>query len=289
MIHSSILRPQEITMKIQVNTPDLVIFESELWRTTVSLIIGREYILLVDPNWLEQDLIFIEEYIEKIKGNKECYLLFTHSDYDHIIGYSRFKNYSCIASENFVNNPNKKAALKPALDFDDKYYIHRQVPLAYPEIDLVIKQDYQELTIGEDQYIFIQAAGHNEDGIISYNKSKGIIILGDYLSNIEFPYIYESVIAYKIVLDKLEALLNEELIHYLIPGHGDFTSDKAEMEQRIFDSRKYINALETYGDLDDLKPFQEFIHGFGYPHIMTEFHMGNLKLWREEKKGFQRT
>ena len=269
-------------MKIKLETPHLTIFESELWRTTVSLIKEKNYLLLVDPNWLETDLNFIEEYIAKIKGDKKCYLLFTHSDYDHIIGYSKFKDYTCIASENFVNNPNKEATLLPALDFDDKFYIQRSHPLQYPKIDILISKEEHLLTIGDDEYIFYQAVGHNADGIITYNRTKGILILGDYLSNIEFPYIYTSVQGYKEVLDKLEKVILEEKVKYLIPGHGDYTTDHSEIEKRILNSRAYIALLEKHGSEDNLDPFKTFIEGYGFPKIMTAFHKGNVELWRME-------
>ncbi len=48
------------------------------------------------------------------------------------------------------------------------------------------------MQISSDDYTFYQAIGHNKDGIITHNSMKGILITGEYLSNIEFPFIYES-------------------------------------------------------------------------------------------------
>ena len=110
-------------MKIQFRSDELIIFESALFRTTTSLIIGEQYILLIDPNWLPIELDFIENIIESLGENIEKYLLFTHSDYDHIIGYGKFKTYKTIASKNFIKNKDQEIILKQIEKFDDEYYV----------------------------------------------------------------------------------------------------------------------------------------------------------------------
>jgi len=94
-------------MKIQYEDKSLIIFESELFRTTSTIVKGKDYILVVDPNWLPREVDFIKKKADKIGRGKKKYLLFTHSDYDHIIGYGKFKNYKTIASQNFVKNKKK--------------------------------------------------------------------------------------------------------------------------------------------------------------------------------------
>jgi len=72
-------------MKIQYQDTNLVVFESALFRTTTSLIIGNDHIVIVDPNWFPIELNFIWNFIQALDITVEKYLLFTHSDYDHII------------------------------------------------------------------------------------------------------------------------------------------------------------------------------------------------------------
>jgi hydroxyacylglutathione hydrolase len=271
-------------MKIQYQSKTLVIFESSLFRTTTTLIISEEYILLVDPNWLPIEIDFIEEYIQGIIRNKEKYLLFTHSDYDHIIGYGRFKNYITIASANFVNNKEKEDVLNQINKFDDEYYISRNYLIEYPEIYKIIKGNNELLNINSDEYLFYQATGHNKDGLITYNKSKQILIVGDYLSNIEFPYIYDSVKNYKETLLELEKIIDTHPIKILITGHGDYTSDKKEMKNRIVESRNYIKELENsiihQREFDVSKIYPRY----KFPIIMNQFHQNNIKLVTKELK-----
>ena len=160
-------------MKIQYQSDELIIFESALFRTTTSLILGEDYVLLIDPNWLPIELDFIEKTILSLAADKEKYLLFTHSDYDHIIGYGKFKKYKTIASENFIKNLSKDKVLKQIKKFDDDYYVKREYHIEYPKIDIVISGENEKISIGSDEYSFFQARGHNLDGLIVYNEGKG--------------------------------------------------------------------------------------------------------------------
>ena len=269
-------------MKIQYEDESLIIFESDLYRTTSSLIIGEDYILLVDPNWLPREIDFIKNKADELGKGKEKYLLFTHSDYDHIIGYAKFKDFKSIASLNFVQNKNKEKILNDIHKFDDEYYIKRDYNIVFPKIDIVIDKDKMPLPIQSDSFVFYQARGHNKDGIIILNQSKGILIAGDYLSNIEFPYVYDSFAAYKNTLTKFSNILNTESINILIPGHGDFTKDKTEIEQRILDSRDYIEELENSVSKGITFNLQKLFSKYKFPIGMSKFHNENLKLLKKE-------
>ncbi len=269
-------------MKIQYQSKELILFESALFRTTTSLIVGEDYVLLIDPNWLPIELDFIEETIELIGAGKEKYLLFTHSDYDHIIGYGQFKHYKTIASENFVNNSSKDAILKQIEDFDDGFYIKRKYKIEYPSIDQVISGEKESLMLGSEEYFFFQARGHNSDGLLIYNSTKGILIAGDYLSNIEFPYIYDSVHHYLDTLSTLEKIIHETKISQFISGHGDFTSDQGEMLIRIKEARLYIYELIESVKLNIVFNEKELLEKYDFPIIMKQFHLKNVELAERE-------
>lgn len=272
-------------MKIQLEQDNLVIFESALYRTTSTLIIGADYILLIDPNWLPGEISFIRGYIEELgKNDLKRYLLFTHSDYDHIIGYGEFRDFQSIASKAFVNNPDKYKILGQIRQFDNQYYISRNYPVLYPEIDISIAGD-QSLALGSDLIHFYQAPGHNSDGLITFTKSAGILVLGDYLSNLEFPFIEYSYPQYLATLDKIERLLNAGSIKVMITGHGDHTMRQEEMYSRLRQSREYLDDLKAsvmsghQPDIEKLSKQYVFFPG------IAEMHMANsLKVKQELKK-----
>ena len=271
-------------MKIQYQSEELVVFESSLFRTTSSLVISDEYLLLVDPNWFPLELDFIETYVENLKHTGKRYLLFTHSDYDHIIGYHKFKSFQTIASQNFIDSKTKQSVLDQIIALDDDNYVKRNYEIVYPAITTPIKSDGEQLKLGSQDYVFYQARGHNKDGLITHNTSQGILIVGDYLSDIEFPYLYDSFELYTSTLNKLEKIINENDIKTLVSGHGDITHDKEEMLTRINDSRYYIRDLEK--SVTDNSPFDldALLSRYDFPQVMTKFHNKNLELLKKEIK-----
>ncbi|MCB0668648.1 MAG: MBL fold metallo-hydrolase [Saprospiraceae bacterium] len=271
-------------MKIQLEKEGLVIFESVLYRTTTTLVIHQDYLLLVDPNWLPSELSFISDYINKLNGvfpNK--YLLFTHSDYDHIIGYGKFRDFQSIASHAFVSNPYQSKILNQIREFDNQYYVSRDYRISYPDIDHAIEGDRQ-LNSGSETFHFFQAPGHAMDAIITYVESAGILIVGDYLSNIEFPFIDHNFQAYYRTLEKLDSLLSTLDVKILITGHGDYTQRKEEMLGRLLFAREYLDDLKDsviYGnpyDLNKLASQFDFFEG------MKEAHRANFQLTQRELK-----
>jgi glyoxylase-like metal-dependent hydrolase (beta-lactamase superfamily II) len=269
-------------MKRQLSTPNLTIFESELFRTTSTCIVTGEHLILVDPNWLPSEVKAIQEFTRTHGPGKQKHLLFTHSDYDHIIGYGAFPGFKTIASQRFVDNPDADKQLAQTIAWDDEYYIKRDYTLSYPDIALAIAGEGQSLQIGKDDYVFYQAPGHNYDGLLTFNRSRGILIAGDYLSNIEFPYVYHSFAAYRATLKTLETIITSGKVNILIIGHGDHTTDRTEMERRIRKDRAYLDGVETAVRSGTEFDFGELMTGYGFPGVMGAFHGKNLELAGQE-------
>lgn len=265
-------------MNIQYQDQTITIFESALCRTTSTVIHTNDCILVVDPNWLPNEVNAIRLYVDRIKKDKPVYLLFTHSDFDHIIGYKAFSGTKVIVSKAFENNPNKNIVLKEIKKFDDEYYIKRRYPIAYPKGDIIVSNDDEKLQIGNTEFIFYQAKGHNADGLFTLVQPYGILIVGDYLSNIEFPYIYYSVQEYLNTLDKVKQIIQKYKIKILIPGHGDYTKDIKEMLKREKDSRKYIVDLMNTIYSKEKFDIDQLFHQYNFPIVMHKFHKANIKV-----------
>jgi hydroxyacylglutathione hydrolase len=56
-------------------------------------------VLIVDLNWLPNEVDDIRNYVDSVKGDRELYLLFTHGDFDHIIGYKAFPGAKIIGMQ----------------------------------------------------------------------------------------------------------------------------------------------------------------------------------------------
>lgn len=270
-------------MKIQYQADGLVVFESVICRTTTTLIYDSDYLLLIDPNWLPQEVAYIANWVAGMAAGKKQYLLFTHSDYDHIIGYHCFPDFTTIASRNFIEHQEQATILDQIRSFDDQYYLKRDYEIAYPTIDLPIEGDGVNIQLGKDQYLFYQARGHNQDGILIYNQTKKWLIVGDYLSNIEFPFIYDSFAHYHQTLDKLASILAANRVQLLVPGHGDITTNDAVMQERVIESRDYLLALEDLVINEKSFDLSSLLSKYDFHSFLTKMHQANIELLYKER------
>ncbi len=270
---------------IKYQSEQITVFESTLFRTTSTVVITDDLILVVDPNWLPQEVEEIKKFVETNRKNQPIYLLFTHSDYDHIIGYGAFPEAIVIVSEAFENNPEKDKSLQGILKFDDEYYITRNYKIEYPKGDVIIKKDGQQLQIGKTTLTFYLAPGHNPDGIFTIIEPLNIWIAGDYLSNEEFPYIYFSSFEYEKTLEKVDYILKKHNIKTLIPGHGDIAFDKMEIQKRKAENLQYISDLREAVSTGNRFDLESILKKYRFPAIMTKFHEGNVEVLKKEIEG----
>ncbi|HYK74008.1 MAG TPA: MBL fold metallo-hydrolase [Pseudoneobacillus sp.] len=265
---------------IQYKNVQLTVFESQLFKTTSTVIQTEDCVIVVDPTWLPSEVKEIRQYINEIKGSRPLYLLFTHSDWDHIIAYGAFPDAKVIASEAFVHQDEKEQILEQIREFDDKYYLDRPYPIQYPEVDIVVREDGQVVKIGQTTLTFYLAEGHTNDGIYTIIEPLGIWLAGDYLSDVEFPYIYFSSEKYEDTLAKTEIILQNHDVEILIPGHGHVTESIEEIKKRTQDSFNYIKELRNCirNDRESLY----LIEGYSYKRGIKAFHEGNITLMNKE-------
>lgn len=264
--------------------PHLTVFRSALYLTTSTVFHNEDLILIVDPNWLPEEVNAIRQFVNFIKKKQEIYLLFTHSDYDHIIAYRAFPDAQVIASAAFIENTDKASIIDQILTFDDEYYIKRTYEICYPKIDIVIKEDQQQFRVGETTLTFYLAPGHNVDGIFTIIEEGGIWIAGDYLCDVEFPYIYHSSIEYEKTLAKVNEILEQHNIQLLVPGHGNVTTETTEILRRKKEALSYIHELRTCLSSSQVFDFERFVKKYHFPHIMKKFHDANVVLMKKELK-----
>ena len=270
----------EIMIIFQQNR--IVVFQSVLFQTTSTVIEGDDFVLVVDPTWLPQEVEDIAAYVRKIRADRDLYLLFTHSDFDHILGGAAFPDAITIASQAFQDNPDKERSTQAVRAWDSEYYIQRPYAVSYPKVHIAAASEGQELTLGETRFTFYAAPGHNPDGLWTVIEPHGVLIAGDYLSDIEFPYIYQSSTAYEQTLTKLDGILKRHSIRVLVPGHGQVTEDLAEMRLRQRQSSEYIRTLRGLVAGDNQPGIDAMLQRYLFPLGMKSFHQGNQKLMRQE-------
>ncbi|KIL34378.1 hydrolase glyoxylase [Cohnella kolymensis] len=249
---------------IQFSNERVTIFQSDLYQTTSTVIETDDFILIVDPAWLPGEIQQIRNHVTSLPQHKQRFLLFTHGDFDHIIGCKAFPEARTIASIELRDHPEKEARVKSIHDFDTSRYITRDYPVEYPQIDIVIERDTQQIQIGSSQLTFYKAPGHTNDGLFTIVESLGIFLCGDYLSDFELPFIYHSAREYERTMIKAKKMLESHPTKLLIPGHGKHTEQTSEMERRIAVSINYIERLKQAviaGDEEAMNTLRQE-HGF---------------------------
>lgn len=258
---------------IQYKDDTLQVFQSALYQTTSAVVQTEEAIIMTDPNWLPSELEEIQQFVLSIKKNRPLYIIYTHSDFDHIIGSGAFPNATIIASERLKNRPDQEKVMKEIHDFDEGYYVERNYEPHYPCVDIVVKENGQTLDLGRTTLTFYLAPGHTDDGLFTVVEPFGIFLSGDYLSDVEFPFIYSSFKDYQHTVEKAEKIFHNHTIRLHVPGHGKTTNSQEEMTNRLSSSKMYLNNLveEDEGLETILRKKYKFYNG------MKEIHEENIR------------
>jgi hydroxyacylglutathione hydrolase len=266
-------------MMIQFQQDNIIVFQSALYMTTTAIIQTNEAIIMTDPNWLPSEIEEIKEYINNIKGDKQLYIIYTHSDFDHIIGSGAFPEAKVIASKQFDENPNKEESMQRIKQFDQGYYLYRSYSSVYPTVDIVVSEDGYELELDSITMTFYQAPGHTNDGLFTVIEPYGLFLSGDYLSDVEFPFIFSSYKDYVNTINKAENILLNHQIKTHIPGHGSTTQNQREIQKRINDSKYYLTQLpHDEGELEKhLSREYPFFEGMKSIHIDNKEIVNKIK------------
>ncbi|WP_042454235.1 MBL fold metallo-hydrolase [Neobacillus dielmonensis] len=271
---------------IQFQNQYITVFQSGLYQTTCTVVEAKEFVLVVDPNWLPAEVEEIKQHVARIQGKKPLLLLFTHGDFDHIIGYRAFPSAKVIGSKGLAGHPDKRKTLEQIHEFDNDYYIERPYPIDFPEVEFVVDEDGKKLVLGETTMTFYLAPGHTHDGIFTVIEPLGVWVAGDYLSDFELPFISHSVKEYQNTLRKASTILDSHNIKVMVPGHGQTASSQEEVLKRIQLAENYLDQLIAAVQNENLGIMDELEKQMAYPSKFTKLsHQENISIIRREYKG----
>jgi hydroxyacylglutathione hydrolase len=260
----------------------VTIFQSALFQTNTTVVRMDDCVIVVDPAWLPQEIAQIKQYVDSIRGLDPLFLVFTHSDYDHILGYGAFQAEKVITSEAFLLNPDKEKCLEDIYQFDEKYYIQRQYPITYPRTDFVVYRDGAQFRYGHTKLSFFLTPGHTSDSMMMLVWNLGLCIAGDYLSDVEFPFIYQSSVEYLNTLDKITVIHDNNFFTRLIPGHGNPALEINDWLHRRTENMAYILAVRE--SIATGVPFDEdtLWARYEFKRLQKKYHDDNVRLMTAE-------
>jgi glyoxylase-like metal-dependent hydrolase (beta-lactamase superfamily II) len=123
--------------------------------------------------------------------------------------------------------------------YDDEFYVSRPAPLALGQVQALPVPGHVEL--GDRELELHPAEGHTADGMVLFDRARGLLIVGDYLSDVEIPWIHGSLADYRATLARLAPLVEEATT--VVPGHG-VPHDRETTLRLLDEDVDYLDALE---------------------------------------------
>jgi glyoxylase-like metal-dependent hydrolase (beta-lactamase superfamily II) len=223
-------------------SPDALVVTSGFWQTNaIALRVGEEAVLIDSP-YLPDELDALSGLLAGA-GFEPDGLLATHADFDHLLGRLAFPGMTLGLAESSVERLQREPgeAQRELRQYDAEFYVSRPAPLALGQVQALPVPGHVE--IGDRELELHPAEGHTPDGMALFDRAQGLLIVGDYLSDVEIPWISEggSLADYRATLARLAPLVEEAST--VVPGHG--APHDRETTLRLLDEDvDYLGALE---------------------------------------------
>lgn len=226
---------------VSISTDALVV-TSGFWQTNaIALRVGDEA-MLIDSPYLPDELEALPSLLAGA-GFEPDGLLATHADFDHLLGRLAFPGMTLGLCESSVERMHREPgeAQRALRKYDDEFYVSRPAPLALGQVQALPVPGSVE--IGDRELELQPAEGHTADGMAIFDRAHGLLVVGDYLSDVEIPWISEggSLADYRATLARLAPLV--EAATTVVPGHGA-PHDRDTTLRLLDEDVDYLDALE---------------------------------------------
>jgi glyoxylase-like metal-dependent hydrolase (beta-lactamase superfamily II) len=217
---------------------DALVITSRLWQTGAVALRADDEALLVDSPYFPDELEALPGVLAQA-GFEIDGLLATHGDYDHLLGRLAFPGLALGVGEPTLERFHREpgAAQRELRD--------RPAPLSLGSVQALPVPG--KLELGGEEIELHPADGHTSDGMALMARFCGVLVCGDYLSNVELPTISPggSLHDYRATLARLAPLV--EAAETVVPGHGSPQTRDAAL--RLLDEDvDYLDALEAGGE-----------------------------------------
>jgi len=234
-------------MRVVAVHPDALVVTSRMWQTNAVLLRGARgeaaaEAMLVDSPYFPDELDALPALGRETGFEVEA-LLTTHADFDHLLGRLAFPGLALGAGAATVARLRAEpgAAQRELRDADAEHYVHRERPLQLGAVQELPVPGRLEL--GFEELELHPAGGHTADGTTILARHAGVLLSGDYLSDVEIPVISPSgsLGDYRATLARLAPLV--EAAERIVPGHGS-PHDRDRALRVLDEDVDYLDALE---------------------------------------------
>ena len=219
--------------------PGVIRYESALWETTALALHAGGDAVLVDPCISAPEIDAIKTDMSD-RGLALRGLLITHADWDHVCGISAFPGVPAIMSRGSADRIASGQAAEEVVRHGGEEGLSWE---GAPRADLVFDPG-EALQVGPFTVETMALAGHTACGAGYRVRELDLLAVGDYLSAIEFPFVYVSTAAYRATLTALSDELARDPVAYVTPGHGRALNAGEALAIASADLA-YLHALKT--------------------------------------------
>lgn len=246
------------------------IFTSKWYAMNSGVVKDGQDVYIVDPGVSldEVQLIYRQAYSS---SNSNVMVLYTHGDFDHIVGSQSFSNATHVGSK-MLMDPNFYES-----KLSEWRNAHEESPFEIPkpfvlQLDQGISSN-TSYTHSIGRIEAFAAKGHTLDSVVYHFVNHNILFVGDYLSDVDIPIIEGSVEGYANTLIKIMKLYKKSK-PLIVPGHGTLIQEDSIMNHRYERDMAYIELLRSN---DRVGLNQWLKHNNFDDNASHNYHLENLK------------
>jgi hydroxyacylglutathione hydrolase len=221
-------------------TPQLSVLHSRAMSYNAGVFASDGEACLIDPGVYADEMDRIAFHVGGQNASPES-IVVTHSHWDHVLGPERFPMVKLIqqAESLGVLAEYGQSIEHQVMESERQNDITRVHPFEMPEPDETF-DERKELRVGSLVLELLHAPGHAPEQLVVYERESGALWAGDMLSDLEIPFVMQSLKAYRATLERLARLD----VRVMVPGHGAATKDAGEIRRRFDLDQGYLAELE---------------------------------------------
>ena len=236
---------------------DVLVLTSRIWQTNAAALRAGGECMLADSPYFPDELEMLPGVLAQA-GFRPDALLATHADYDHVLARLAFPDLPLGVGETTMERIRAQPgeAQRELREEDARNYVARDRPLGLGGVRSLPVPGKVELGNAGDELELHPAEGHTADGTAVFFAAAAVLICGDYLSDVEIPWISTggSVPAYRRTLERLAPVV--ERAESVVPGHGSVQTRDGALGLLEADLT-YLDGLEA--GRDDLPPGRDTV------------------------------
>lgn len=222
-------------------TAGLWVFPSRSMAYNAGVFLRDGLALLIDPGPHPDETDAAAEFVAA-SGATVAAIVLTHSHWDHVLGPERLPPAPIVAQARYPERVARDGAriLQQVARWEAQQGHGRAAPFVIPRPDRLIG-DTGELAIGGTRLQLLHIPGHANDQLAIYEPEEGWLWAADTLSDLEIPFVNESLAEYEATMARLASLPAA----VAVPGHGAPAGSPAEIVARVEEDRAYLAELRA--------------------------------------------